>query len=294
MEARAEKMVEQHVPEREAVGTCAVSSQTHKPRSYASAMRNEREPEESKKYKLFVKSKNNESAEAVRVILKRNINPTELKVGIRSLKALRDGRLIIEAGCKSEIDILSRKIEEQCSQHLEVNTPSLRKPNLIIRNIPEEVTVENASAIILSQNSELNLNEEVIKPKFIFKNKKSVSNLVVEVNSETRRLLVQRKLKLGWHICKIDDYVKVNRCYRCSKYRHKAENCNGQLTCPLCAGQHKLQDCKAEEKDFKCINCITFNTYAKKGKVHENHSSLNKNCPCLQSQIERYKQNTDY
>jgi hypothetical protein len=55
------------------------------------------------------------------------------------LKPLRDGRLIIEAGSKNEITLLGKKIEEQCSQQLEVNVPKLRNPYVIIYNVPEEI-----------------------------------------------------------------------------------------------------------------------------------------------------------
>ena len=56
--------------------------------------------------------------------MKRNIDSSQLKVGVSSLKPLRDGRLIIEAGSKNEITLLGKKIEEQCSQQLEVNAPN--------------------------------------------------------------------------------------------------------------------------------------------------------------------------
>ena len=129
-------------------------------RNYSAALRVDRASADTeKKYKLFVKSKHNESPEAMKVILKRKINPTELKVGISAFKSLRDGRLVIETGCRKEIDLLSEKIREQCSQLLEVNTANLRKPNVIIHNIPDDVTIEIASETIISQNSELLLKE---------------------------------------------------------------------------------------------------------------------------------------
>ncbi|PSN41433.1 hypothetical protein C0J52_22647 [Blattella germanica] len=78
-----------------------------------------------KNYKLMIKSKHNESREAMKTLLKRKINPSQLKVGISSMKALRDGRLVIESGKKEDIDVLSKHIEDQCSQFLEVNSAIL-------------------------------------------------------------------------------------------------------------------------------------------------------------------------
>ena len=67
------------------------------------------------------------------------------------MKSLRDGRLIIETGSKEEIDILSKQIEEQCGQQMEVNIPKRRNPNIVIYNIPDELTKENAIETIQAQ-----------------------------------------------------------------------------------------------------------------------------------------------
>ena len=68
------------------------------------------------------------------------------------------------------------------------------------------------------------------KPKFVFEDRKKHKNLVIEVNSETRNC-VDRKLKLGWHVCNNSDYLSVTRCYKCSKY-NKAQECFGDVVCP--------------------------------------------------------------
>ena len=41
------------------------------------------------------------------------MNPTEINVGILTLKTLRDGRILIEAGSKKEIEALGEKIKER-------------------------------------------------------------------------------------------------------------------------------------------------------------------------------------
>ncbi|PSN45025.1 hypothetical protein C0J52_23368 [Blattella germanica] len=97
-------------------------------------------------------------------MLKRKINPTQLKVGISSMKASRDGRLIIESGKKEDIDVLSKHIEDQCSQLLEFNIPKLRNPDIIVFNIPEDIAEQNAAEIISLQNPELNLQENTLMP----------------------------------------------------------------------------------------------------------------------------------
>ena len=66
---------------------------------------------------------------------------------------------------------------------------------------------ENAEDIILAQNPDLNLQEGDIQTKFAFKTKRNIRNIVIEVKPQTRRQLLQNKLKLEWTICNIDDCV---------------------------------------------------------------------------------------
>jgi hypothetical protein len=58
------------------------------------------------------------------------VNPTEIKVGITSLKSLRDGRVMIEASSKNEIETLGEKVGGNCGEELEVNIQKLRNPRL--------------------------------------------------------------------------------------------------------------------------------------------------------------------
>ena len=66
------------------------------------------------RYKLTVKSKLDLPTEEVKNVLRAKINPTVMKVGIRTLKSLKDGRILIEAGTTEEIYKLSQTIKEKC------------------------------------------------------------------------------------------------------------------------------------------------------------------------------------
>ena len=107
-------------------------------------------------------------------------------------------------------------------------------------------------------------------------------------------ILLQTKLKLGWLICKVEDYVVAKRCFRCSRFNHRFSECRGEETCPLCARSHKLKECTAAAEELKCINCMTYNKYNQNAKICVNHSSLDKKCPSLNAILQKYIQNTDY
>ena len=142
--------------------------------------------------------------------------------------------------------------------------PRRRNPRLIIYNVPDELSIENAKELIIKQNSEMSIEEEDITPRYLFKDKRKANNLVIEVNSKTRMKFLGKKMKLGWNMCNVEDYIKINRCYKCSKFNHRAQDYKGELTCPICAENHSLQDCKATEEQYKCINCTNFNKYNQK------------------------------
>jgi len=146
---------------------------------------------------------------------------------------------------------------------------------------------------ILAQNPELNLKPGEVTARFKLRTKRGETNMVIEVGPETRKML-QTKPKIGRLICNVGDYLVARRCYKCSRYNHRHQDCRGEETCPLCAGGHTLKDCKAPTSQHKCINCMTYNRYSKKEKISENHSSLNKNCPSLHAVMTWYRQNIDY
>ena len=128
----------------------------------------------------------------------------------------------------------------------------------------------------------------------MFEDRKKRKNLVMEVNSETRKRLVNRKLKIGWHVCNSNDYLIVTRCYKCSKCNHRAQECYGDVVCPHCAKSHKMHECKASKESYQCVNCINYNKYNKTTQFNINHSSLDKSCSCYLAVLKKYIERVDY
>jgi hypothetical protein len=89
----------------------------------------------SKIYNLFVKSKNNQSAEYTRTLLKSKVNPTQMKVGISALKSLKNGQLLIESEKKSDLGKVCKKINEVCGKELESYMLKLKSPRVIVFNV---------------------------------------------------------------------------------------------------------------------------------------------------------------
>ena len=162
---------------------------------------------------------------------------------------------------------------------------------MIIYNIPEEITMDNAADIIIEQNPEIPLKTGDITAKFITQNKRKTRNLITEVDTQTYRIMKRNKLKMAWMICQLEEYIAVTRSYKCSRFNHHARDCRGEETCPVCAGNHKIKDCKATRDEHRCINCTIYNKFNQNKKVHEAHTTLDRMCPSMQAMLEKYGQN---
>jgi hypothetical protein len=217
-----------------------------------------------------------------------------MKEGVKSFKSLKDGRVLIETGTSEEVNLLSATMRDKCGNELEVSVPKLRNPRLVVYNVPQDIKVENLEEKLLTQNPELGFSQGEIEAKFLYRTKRGRVNLVIEVCSGVRKKLLHSKLKLGWLICSTDDYLVARRCFKCSRFNHRQQECRGEKTFPLCAGQHKLKECTAQAAQYKCINCTLYNRYNKGEKISECHSSLDKDYPSLQAVLAKYRLNTDY
>ena len=226
-------------------------------------------------------------------MLKSKVNPTDIKVGINSIRQLRDGRVIIETSTKKEIEKLEDEIRGKCDD-LDVNIQKLRNPRLVLFNIPDDIMLENVEGTLTCQNPEKDTKAGDIKAKFSYITKRGTKNLLIEVDPSTRKKLMAARIKLGWAICRVDDYIVAKRCYRCSRYNHTFRECRGEETCPLCSGGHRLKDCTATQAEYKCVNCATYNKHNNTTQNDTAHSSLDRKCPSLYAVLERYKRNTAY
>ena len=119
----------------------------------------------------MVKSRLERSTEEVQNVLRTKVNRTEMKVGIKILKSLKDGRVHIEAGSTEQINKLGQTIQDKCGGELEVNVPQLRKLRMVINNVPKGITLENIEETIIDQNPELLLEPGEIGARFMYTTK---------------------------------------------------------------------------------------------------------------------------
>jgi uncharacterized protein (DUF433 family) len=101
----------------------------------------------------------------------------------------------------------------KCEDKLETNAHKLRNTRIVVINIPEEITTGNLEDTLLAHNRDVSLKQINIATKFCYETRKNTRNLVIEVRVQTRKTLLDRRVKRGYQICKIEDLVAATRCY---------------------------------------------------------------------------------
>ena len=150
-------------------------------------------------------------------------------MGINSFKALTGGRVLITTSGK-EAEALEMDIKSKCGEELEAMLHRRRNTRLVIRNIPEDITTSNIEGTLIKQNPGLYLKARDINAKYNYEAKNYSRNLVVEVNAQTWKLLLQKKVKLVWMISKVEDYLVATGCFKCSRFNHRHQDCRGEET----------------------------------------------------------------
>jgi len=106
---------------------------------------------------MTVRSRDTHAPEIIKQILKAKIKPSEIKVGINPFRTLNIWKVLIETNSKEEIEALEKDIQAKCGDNLEINIHAMRKPRLMILNIPEDISKTNIEDTILMQNPDRNL-----------------------------------------------------------------------------------------------------------------------------------------
>lgn len=66
-------------------------------------------------------------------------------------------------------------------------------------------------------------------------------------------MLAEEKVKIGWNICKVHDYIRILRCFKCCSYYHFAKECKKEVAPRKCAGKQETNECRSDTR--KCVNC---------------------------------------
>lgn len=242
---------------------------------------------------LIIKPKdadeNNSSENTKRDIKK--IDISKLGVGITKMKKVTKGAIVVGCENKSQAEKLKQEVVKDMGEKYEIQAPKKGKLKVKIFDVDKE-DCENEQHFwqtIVEQNG---LEKNTIEGRIIYKAAKENSKMttvIAEVNAGTREKFTQlEKLKIGWNICKIQDYVGILRCFKCCGYYHFAKDCTKRETCGNCAEQHATKDCRSESR--KCINCEDKIRVFKIKNLKSDHSAYDNKCPCFKRELEKQRE----
>lgn len=222
--------------------------------------------------------------------LKKAVKPIQKGLQIESLKKIGKGGVALRTSNQKDIRKLKKVLE---NEGLKTREPTKLKPNIIVYNVPNEIKKEDLNPLIRNQNyPEMTqvVFDENVKPAFGIKRKfGNTTSWVLEVSPNARIGMLQLgKLYIDFSACKVEDYLRIPRCYNCQQFGHITKKCENTKVCSICATEgHSHKECKVPESKAVCRNCKRFN------RPH-NHSVRSVGCPYYQRLIRERKEKTDY
>jgi hypothetical protein len=217
---------------------------------------------------------------------KHNIN-----IGVKSVKNLANGGIIIDCSNDNESLKLIEKINAETAINMDAFKPKKRAPKIVIHGVSEDITEVNITKEIVSRNQLIksyfaDKSDEQIESEFKLKfklRKKAKNNdnsFVFEVSPQLKNKVINslRNINIGWKACRFADFIYIIRCFKCNGFGHKSDNCNNNETCGLCSEPHSTKECKKDKSEHKCINCERNNNYNNTNKYAVNHSSFHRDC----------------
>ncbi|KAK4873635.1 hypothetical protein RN001_012995 [Aquatica leii] len=171
-------------------------------------------------------------------------------------------------------------------------------PRISILDVPRNLSPEQVKEALVSQNFHdasdqvLHVANEHLKVLFRFGNREGANcNWILEVHPEVQRyLLASRRVYVAWNACRVNDHIRVTRCFNCQKYGHHSTNCKSDIQCGHCAEKHETKTCPNPDRDPTCANCVRF---GHKGNVVK-HKATSNTCPAYLKRLDAKISNTDY
>ena len=139
-----------------------------------------------------------------------------------------------------------------------------------LQDIRKQLVVEEKQA------SELRARYGVVNITRVTDRSGALTTLRLEMADEQAyRKVITVGLYINFHHYRAVPWLRpVLACYKCKQIGHIAARCSNDLRCAKCAGAHSTLDCRADKKQYSCVNC------------NGNHRSCDKACPATQYKLE--------
>ncbi|XP_023230682.1 uncharacterized protein LOC111630767 [Centruroides sculpturatus] len=247
-------------------------------------------PTPTPSYTVLVYSKDEKnSSEQTREILKKNIDPTNLRLGVKRIRKLQKGGIAVDVSNTEEM--LSLEDEIKRVKELKTRVKTKKLPLVKLVSVPTVVAKEDIISKLYEQNSCFTENispeilEEGINIKYSIPHRNpEYRTWIMEVSVMIREMMIKEEiLNIEWTRCPVFDHIAINRCFRCLAFGHYGKECSQKdLICSHCGESHVYKDCHRKQETAKCSNCS-------KAKMNNTeHNTMDKACPLYLKELQKY------
>ncbi|GIX79771.1 uncharacterized protein CDAR_77421 [Caerostris darwini] len=225
--------------------------------------------------------------------IKKSIDITQVKAGVKKVANLRNGGILIETVSEEDLEKLLKEIEnnERITENYKVGKPDKRNPQFICFGVSEE-TDEATVAKCIKYHCGVQENSNEVKIVHSYKSQRGMNWIFETAPGLYKQIMTMNKLNIGWERVSFREYLRPLRCFKCCRFGHLAKNCKEESdVCSNCGNQgHTYKDCS---KDKSCRNCILHNEKAR-NKVDINHSCTSRLCSSYEREIKLLINKTNY
>ncbi|CAH0552453.1 unnamed protein product [Brassicogethes aeneus] len=223
------------------------------------------------------------------------INPIQNQLSISTVRNISKGGVII--GCDNDMELckLKEMANGKLSEKYDISDVKKLSPRIRLVGMSEKLSEDVLLSYLTNQNKFIfnEISECKVIKIWPTKNNKNIYQAVLQVDSTTYNKLMsvsKDKLLVGLNYCSVYDSVYVLRCFKCNGFNHLSKDCSNQNnSCPRCAQEHLLEECKATDTELKCINCTNLNNINKSLKLEVSHAVWDSKCYVFNQKAKEYK-----
>ncbi len=281
-------------------------------KTYSEVVRSDSSPKSENRQHVVIirpnKEKGIKTSTETEKALKSAVDPHKLQLGIKRIKNISEGGLVVECRsdkeCQKLIEELSKKTEDVIA-----GKPQKKKPRLVIKGVNNELNeteliekiisnMESVNKFLSGMDSDSISGHISFKFKFRRKSRNNDDMYCIEVSPEFRKVLMKnhKNLFIDWKSCPFEDYIPIIRCYNCNGFGHIKANCTqNHISCGHCGQKHSTENCSTDRSAAFCTNCDKHNKIKnQRQKYDTNHSSFSHKCKSFASLQEVLKSKINY
>lgn len=156
-------------------------------------------------------------------MVKNTVDPAKLQVGIRRLKNISKGGILVDVNTKADYEKLETELNtnEVLKEKIKIRKAEKLKPRVIIYNVGENLENDELLECLASQNDPLIAG--VFNIEFKMKSRMG-TNVIISTEPNVFQEVIKRgTLYIKWSRHNMREFIRPLRCFKRWKYGHQME-----------------------------------------------------------------------